>query len=192
MGQGQRRLSSHESYTSQIQLQLSIFPQNMFDSSYTEMQANTGDSILERSVDQHSGVLQSVRGGVVGVETGIPMLVRSGGRTERNLFWRRVWKFGTLHKKGSRADTLKELWTRVSSRSMTTQIFPWSWLLTSGSRLHSAWGTRTQKDWFSQPCYDTGTYAHTHTRHWIKKQHGSKTAQQQMSRAEGEEAHKVR
>lgn len=81
-----------------------LFPQNAFDSSYTEEQANTGDGILERSVDQHSGVLQSVRGGVVvvgwgggGKETGIPTLVCSGGRTERNLFWRRVWKFGMAH-----------------------------------------------------------------------------------------------
>lgn len=70
----------------------------MFDSSYTEEQANTGDRILERSVDQQSGVLQSVRGGVVRVGgTGIPTLVCAGGRTERNLFWRRVWKFGKVY-----------------------------------------------------------------------------------------------
>lgn len=34
-------------------------------------------------------------------------------------------------------DTLKELCTRVSSRSMTTHIFPWYWAITSGSRLGS-------------------------------------------------------
>lgn len=37
--------------------------------------------------------------------------------------------------------TLNELCTRVSSRSMTTHIFPWSWASTSGKRLGSyCWG----------------------------------------------------
>lgn len=44
---------------------------------------------------------------------------------------------GQHERTGWRFRTLKELCTSVSSRSMTTQIFPWSWSFTAGRRQSS-------------------------------------------------------
>lgn len=75
----------------------------------------------------------------------------TGNNTGSELRWQdRSWRLGAGECWAfwmwwrRRRCTLKELCTRVSSRSMTTQIFPWSWALTAGRRQSSrCWQNKT-------------------------------------------------